>query len=206
MVYDDRTVTEQSPPAGRPSEDAELTARARDGDVAAYEELVTRYQALAFRVAWLVVRHRGEAEDAVQDAFVKAYYALPRVHPGAPFRPWLLRIVANEARNRGRSTRRHDRLTLRAAATDGPAQSPSPEGVALARDDAETLTAALDRLPERDRLVIAYRYLFEMTEAETADALGVRPGTVKSRLSRAMVRLRTELVERMPDRAGEETR
>ena len=206
MVYDDRTVTEQRPPAGRPSEDAELTARARDGDVAAYEELVTRYQALAFRVAWLVVRHRGEAEDAVQDAFVKAYYALPRFRPGAPFRPWLLRIVANEARNRGRSTRRHDRLTLRAAATDGPAQSPSPEGVALARDDAETLTAALDRLPERDRLVIAYRYLFEMTEAETADALGVRPGTVKSRLSRAMVRLRTELVERMPDRAGEETR
>jgi RNA polymerase sigma-70 factor (ECF subfamily) len=205
-VYDDRTVTEQRPPAGRPSEDAELTARARDGDVAAYEELVTRYQALAFRVAWLVVRHRGEAEDAVQDAFVKAYYALPRFRPGAPFRPWLLRIVANEARNRGRSTRRHDRLTLRVAATDDPAPSRSPEGVALARDDAETLTAALGRLPERDRLVIAYRYLFEMTEAETADALGVRPGTVKSRLSRAMVRLRTELVERMPERAGEETR
>jgi RNA polymerase sigma-70 factor (ECF subfamily) len=199
-------VTEHGPPAGRPSEDAELTARARDGDVAAYEELVTRYQALAFRVAWLVVRHRGEAEDAVQDAFVKAYYALPRFRPGAPFRPWLLRIVANEARNRGRSTRRHDRLTIRVAATDDPVHSPSPEGVALARDDAETLTAALDRLPERDRLVIAYRYLFEMTEAETADALGVRPGTVKSRLSRAMVRLRTELVERMPERAGEETR
>ena len=167
---------------------------------------MTRYQALAFRVAWLVVRHRGEAEDAVQDAFVKAYYALPRFRPGAPFRPWLLRIVANEARNRGRSTRRHDRLTLRVAATDGPVHSPSPEGVALARDDAETLTAALDRLPERDRLVIAYRYLFEMSEAETADALGVRPGTVKSRLSRAMARLRTELIERMPDRAGEETR
>ena len=199
-------MTEQGPPAGRPSEDAELTARARDGDVAAYEELVTRYQALAFRVAWLVVRHRGEAEDAVQDAFVKAYYALPRFRSGAPFRPWLLRIVANEARNRGRSTRRHDRLTLRVAATDRPTDGASPEGAALARDDAETLTAALERLPERDRLVIAYRYLFEMTEAETADALGVRPGTVKSRLSRAMVRLRTELIERMPDRAGEETR
>ena len=196
---------EHGPPAGRPSEDAELTARARDGDVAAFEELVTRYQALAFRVAWLVVRHRGEAEDAVQDAFVKAYYALPRFRPGSPFKPWLLRIVANEARNRGRSTRRHDRLTLRVAATDDRARSRAPEGVALARDDAETLTAALDRQPERDRLVIAYRYLFEMTEAETADALGVRPGTVKSRLSRAMARLRTELIERMPDRAGEET-
>ena len=68
---------------GRPSEDAELTARARDGDVGAYEELVTRYQDIAFRVAWLVVRNRGDAEDAVQDAFVKAYYALPRFRPGA---------------------------------------------------------------------------------------------------------------------------
>ena len=62
-------------------------------------------------------------------------------------------------------------------------------------------SAALERLPERDRLVIAYRYLFEMSEAETADALGVRPGTVKSRLSRALVRLRTELIAPMPDRA-----
>ena len=87
---------------------------------------MTRYQALAFRVAWLVVRHRGEAEDAVQEAFVKAYYALPRFRPGAPFRPWLLRIVANEARNRGRSTRRHDRSTLRVAATDGAGAKPRP--------------------------------------------------------------------------------
>ena len=69
---------------------------------------MTRYQAIAFRVAWLVVRNRGDAEDAVQDAFVKAYYALPRFRPGAPFRPWILRIVANEARNRGRSARRRD--------------------------------------------------------------------------------------------------
>ena len=96
-------MTNQGPEDGRPSKDAELTARARDGDVGAYEELVTRYQGIAFRVAWLVVHNRGDAEDAVQDAFVKAYYALPRFRPGAPFRPWILRIVANEARNRGRS-------------------------------------------------------------------------------------------------------
>ncbi len=72
----------------------------------------------------------------------------------------------------------------------------------MAREDAEALTVALDRLPERDRLVVACRYLFEMSEAETAEALDVRPGTVKSRLSRALVRLRTELsagVERHPE-------
>jgi RNA polymerase sigma factor (sigma-70 family) len=186
-------VNDQRPVEGRPSEDAELTARARDGDVGAYEELVTRYQDIAFRVAWLVVRNRGDAEDAVQDAFVKAYYALPRFRPGAPFRPWMLRIVANEARNRGRSARRRERLALRAGAAAPGDAAPSPEAAAMERADAELLAEALDRLSERDRLVVAYRFLFEMSEAETAEALDVRLGTVKSRLSRALTRLRTEL-------------
>lgn len=178
---------------GRSSEDAGLAARARDGDVGAFEELVTRYQGIAFRVAWLVVRNRGDAEDAVQDAFVKAYYALPRFRPGAPFRPWMLRIVANEARNRGRSARRRERLALRAAAAAPGDAAPSPEAAAMERADAELLAEALDRLSERDRLVVAYRFLFEMSEAETAEALDVRLGTVKSRLSRALTRLRAEL-------------
>ena len=183
----------QRPVGGQPSEDAELTARAHDGDVGAYEELVTRYQDIAFRVALMIVHNRGDAEDAVQDAFVKAYYALPRFRAGAPFRPWILRIVVNEARNRSRSARRREGLTLRVAATETGGASPSPEATALAREDAESLAAALERLPERDRLVVTYRYLFEMSEAETAVVLDVRPGTVKSRLSRALLRLRTEL-------------
>ena len=186
---------------GRPLEDAELVDLARDGDVRAYEELVSRYQGIAYRVAWLVARQAGEAEDAVQEAFVKAYYALPRFRPGAPFRPWLLRIVANEARNRVRSTRRQERLVLRAAAVDPGDAAPSPETAALDRDEAMALTRALEKLREPDRLVIAYRYLFELSEAEMADALGVRPGTVKSRLSRALGRLRAEL-----EASGEVTR
>ena len=186
-------MSERGPSRGRPPEDDELAERACEGDIRAFEELVTRYQGIAFRVAWLVVRNRGDAEDAVQDAFVKAYYALSRFHPGAPFRPWILRIVANEARNRGRSSRRRDGLTMRLAATDTAHAAPSTEVAALDRADAEALVAALDRLGERDRLVVAYRYLFELSEAETAEALGVRPGTVKSRLSRALVRLRAEL-------------
>ena len=80
---------------GRPLEDAELVGLARDGDVRAYEELVGRYRDLAFRTAWLVTRSSAEAEDAAQEAFVKAYYAMPRFRPGSPFKPWLLRIVAN---------------------------------------------------------------------------------------------------------------
>ena len=185
---------------GRPLEDAELVDLARDGDVHAYEELVSRYQGIAYRVAWLGTRNAGEAEDAVQEAFVNAYSALPRFRPGAPFRPWILRIAANEARNRARSARRRESLALRVAAEPGGA-APSPEAAALEREDAHALTRALERLREPDRLVIAYRYLFELSEAEMADALGVRPGTVKSRLSRALGRLRAEL-----EASGEVTR
>jgi RNA polymerase sigma-70 factor (ECF subfamily) len=185
--------TEQRPVEGRPLEDARLVDLARDGDVRAYEELVTRYRELAYRVAWFVTRDRGEAEDATQEAFVKAYHALPRFRPAAPFKPWLLQIVANEARNRVRSSRRREALAARAAAASRDA-APSPEAAALALEERTLLLGALERLPERDRLVVAYRYLFDLSEAEMADVLAVRPGTVKSRLSRAMTRLRTELV------------
>lgn len=186
---------------GRPLEDAELVELARDGDIPAYEELVARYQGIAYRVAWLVTRQAGEAEDAVQEAFVKAYYALPKFRRGAPFRPWLLRIAANEARNRVRSSRRREGLALRAAVADPGGAALSPEAAALEREEALALMRALERLREPDRLVIAYRYLCELSETEMADALGVRPGTVKSRLSRALGRLRTEL-----EASGEVTR
>jgi RNA polymerase sigma-70 factor (ECF subfamily) len=187
---------------GRPPADAPLVERARDGDVAAYEELVTRYRDRAYRVAWFVTRERGEAEDATQEAFVKAYHALPRFRAGAPFEPWILRIVANEARNRVRSTRRRESLAARAATVELEQAAPSPEASALAAEDREHLLRALDRLGERDRLVIAYRYLFDLSEAEMADALDLRPGTVKSRLSRAMARLRVELGAAGPEAGG----
>jgi RNA polymerase sigma factor (sigma-70 family) len=188
MTGDD--VNDPRPVQGEPSEDPALVARARDGDVGAFEALVARYREIAFRVAWLVVRDRGDAEDAVQEAFVKAYYAMPRFRSGAPFRPWILRIVANEARNRGRAARRREGLRLRVAVSEGKRVASSPEPSVLEQTEAEALVLALEHLPERDRLVLAYRYLLELSEAETAEMLGVRPGTVKSRLSRALVRLR----------------
>ena len=188
-------MTEQAPVEGRPLEDAELARRAREGDDGAYEELVKRYGQIAFRVAWLVTRDRHEAEDAAQEAFVKAYYALDRFRPELPFRPWLLRIVANEARNRARSSRRRQGLALRAAAVSDGDAAPSPETAALALEDRETLLAALNRLPPADREIIGHRYLIGLSESETAAVLDVRVGTVKSRLSRAMTRLRAVLGE-----------
>jgi len=186
-------VTDHRPVVDRTSDEA-LVAKAKDGDADAFGELVTRYRELAFRVAW-VVAPGGEAEDAVQEAFVKAWFALARFREGAPFRPWLCRIVANEARNRIRSARRRDALALRDAVATPLAHEPPPDETALARADAELLVAAMNRLRPDDRLVVAYRWLFELSEAEMADALDVPAGTVKSRLSRAMTRLRDAIAE-----------
>jgi len=179
---------------GRPLEDAELVELAKAGDVRAYGELVDRHREIAFRTAYLIARNSADAEDATQDAFVKAYYALDRFRTAEPFRPWILRIVSNEARNRRRSAGRRERLALRVIERRGPGDAaPSPDAAAIAQETRGALLAALETLPERDRQVIACRYLLELSEAETATMLGVRPGTVKSRLSRALARLRREL-------------
>ena len=177
---------------GRPLPDAELVSRARRGEAPAYEELVRRHAQIAFRTACLITGSAADAEEAAQDGFVKAHRALGRFRAGAPFRPWLLQIVANEARNRRRSTGRRAALTLRAA-QESPSESaaPPPERALLADEERATLLGALESLEERDRLVIACRYLLELSEAETAAALGCRPGTVKSRLARALERLRS---------------
>ena len=176
---------------GRPLEEEELVERARNGDVTAYEQLVRTYQDLAARTAYVITGGAADAQDAAQEAFVKAYYSLGRFRAGAPFRPWLLRIVANEAINRRRSAGRQVGLALRAA--EGRLQDdavPSPEGAALAQDEHRRLVAAMNLLRPEDRLVIAYRYWFDLSESEMADALGCARGTVKSRLSRALTRLR----------------
>lgn len=138
------------------------------------------HQGMAFRVAYVAAGERGDAEEAVQDGFVKAYRALGRFRDGAPFRPWLLRIVANEARNRRRSAGRRTGLALRAAER---------------RDE---LLEALGRLDEHDREVLVHRFLLELGEEETAAALGIRRGTVKSRTSRALERLRAMVGEAEP--------
>ena len=177
-------------------EDSQLVELARRGDADAYEELVRRHQDVAFRAAYLVAGDAGEAEEAAQEGFIRAYYALDRFRPGAPFRPWLLRIVTNEARNRRRSAGRRARLALQVAGVrPSDDAAPSPEAAALDHENQRELLAALAKLTERDRLVIAYRYFFEMSEAEMAEVLACPAGTVKSRLSRALGRLRAQMTE-----------
>ncbi|HEV8639123.1 MAG TPA: RNA polymerase sigma factor [Chloroflexota bacterium] len=183
---------------GRPLEDTALIARAKDGDVASYETLVRRYQGIAFRTAYLIAGDAAEAEDAAQAGFVKAFYALGRFRDGAPLRPWLLTIVANEARNRRKaSSRRADLAHALSAAAEassvGPASggaAPSPEAAALAAERRDTLLAALRTLRDEERLALECRYFLDLSEAEMAKVLGCPRGTVKSRLSRGLTHLR----------------
>ena len=181
---------------GRPLEDPELVELSRHGDQNAYAQLVTRYQALAARTAYVITGSEEDAEDAAQEGFVKAYYALGRFRAGAPFRPWLLRIVANEAINRRKARGRRPTVGL-SLAMDRPSPDTalSPEGAALASERRERVLGALREMREDDRLVIAYRYFFDLSEAEMAEALACARGTVKSRLSRAIARLRTHMGE-----------
>jgi RNA polymerase sigma factor (sigma-70 family) len=184
---------------GRPADDLNLISRAQRGDAAAYEEIVQRYQQLAFRTAYLITGSAAEAEEAAQDAFIKAYRALGRFRPEANPRPWLLRIVTNEARNRVRASGRRHSAELRVIDAYRPGDAaPSPEAAAVAAEDRRHLLGNLNRLSDEDRLVIASRYLLELDVAETAAALGIPEGTVKSRLSRALARLRARL-EEAPD-------
>ena len=159
----------------------------------AYEDLVRLYQGVAVRTAHLFAPD-GDAEDAVQEAFVKAHAALHRFRAGAPFRPWLLRIVANEARNRLRSACRRAGLALRSVEDRRPGDAaPSPESAVLADERRRWLLAGINALRDEDREVISARYFLELSEREAADVLGLPRGTVKSRLSRALGRLREGL-------------
>jgi RNA polymerase sigma-70 factor (ECF subfamily) len=176
---------------GRPLDESELIGRAQRGDTHAYEELVHAYQGIAFRIAYVIAGNGADAEEAAQDGFVKAWRALGRFREGAPFRPWLLHIVANEARNRRRSAGRRAQLAVRAAAEEpSGGAAPSPEAALLSAEQRERLLAAVNELPEDQRTVISLRYFVGLSEHEVAEALGLPSGTVKSRTARALERLR----------------
>jgi len=195
MPEPDDSERRSSSVVSRPLTEQRLLERACRGDAAAYEDLVRAHQHIAFRTACLVTGSAADAEEAVQDGFIKAWDALPRFRAGAPFRPWLLKIVANEARTRRRAAGRREGWTLRAAAEQAtaPPSVASPETTLLNTEQRDELVIALAALDERDRTVLALRYLLELPEREIAAVLGVRPGTVKSRLSRALERLRGEV-------------
>nr|WP_205629164.1 sigma-70 family RNA polymerase sigma factor [Jiangella muralis] len=193
-VYERQNDDDRTEPIADETEQAAI-ARVRAGDSDAYAVLVRRHAADARRLA--VMAGAGpDADDVVQQAFVKAYRTIGTFRDGAPFRPWLLRIVLNEARNNARAARRYraaaDRSFLLDAAAAGLAVD-DPAATALTGERRAELVAALRSLPEAQRRVVVCRYLLDLDEEETATVLGWPRGTVKSRLYRALRRLRTEL-------------
>ena len=180
-------------------DDAAAVTRARAGDLDAYEVLVARYTAPAHRAA-VLLGAGADADDVVQEAFVKAHRQLSRYRGESGFRPWLLAIVANETRNLHRSRRRRDGLVLRAAAREHPEPtSPDPAESAMAAERRQRLVDQIRLLDAPEREVLVCRYLLDLSEAETATTLGVPKGTVKSRTARALTKLRNRLlVEEVP--------
>lgn len=161
------------------------------------------HQAAAFRVAHLLLGSAADAEDAAQEGFVRAYLALDGFRDGEPFRPWLLQVVGNEARNRRRARGRREGMLARAmtafrggsaaAGSETPTEAVPPERLVLAGETRTEVREALATLDEGEQFVIVCRYLLELSEAETAAALGIPAGTVKSRLHRGLRRLRERL-------------
>lgn len=160
----------------------------------AYASLVSAYQPMAVRLAHVICGSSGDAEDAAQQGFVKAHRALDRHRDGEPLRPWVLRIVANEAKNQRRASGRRSRYELALVEDRASGEAaPSPEDAVLAHEDRSRLLAHVVGLPGRQRDVVACRFLLGLSEAETADVLGLARGTVKSRSARALAKLRAAI-------------
>ncbi|MEW2477497.1 RNA polymerase sigma factor [Micromonospora gifhornensis] len=187
-----------------PLDDEEFVTRAQAGDREAYEFLVARHTASAYRTA-VLLGAGSDAEDVIQEAFVKAYRKLSRYRGESSFRSWLLAIVANETRNLHRSRDRRHGLVLRAARWESSASEVAEDdavGGVLAGERRAALVRALRSLPAKDREVIVCRYFLDLSEEETVTMLGWPRGTVKSRTSRALVKLRGLLATEKVSRHG----
>jgi len=177
--------------------EADLIHRARQGDDSAWDMLVQQHQEAVFRLAYLMTGDAHEAEDIAQEAFIRAYRSLERFDSLRPWRPWVLSIAANLARNRRRAVRRY-LAHLQRFARLNPDAVLNPEGEYAEQQRARALWQAVRRLEANDQEVIYLRYFLELSVEETASALDIAPGTVKSRLHRALNRLRAVIRGEFP--------
>lgn len=173
--------------------ESEWIARAQAGDKAAYGQIVQRYQRLVISVAYHQGLDLAAAEDAAQEAFIKAWLALPRFRQPAGrasggLRAWLCRIAINTAADIRRRTRPTDELD-----EDAPDDESDPEAQAETRATIQVMRRALAQLPPASRAALTLREYEGLSYAEIADVLGIPLGTVMSRLNYARGRLR-ELV------------
>lgn len=159
--------------------------------------MVRQHQEPAFRLAYLILGDRAAAEDVTQEAFVRAYLKLDTFDGERPFRPWLLSIAANLARNRRRSIGRYWAALRRYWQNELPSDEKRRDWDG--RLEARQLWQAVQRLRPAAQEIIYLRYFLDLSEAETAVTLNVAPGTAKSRLHRALKQLRAVIEADFPD-------
>jgi RNA polymerase sigma-70 factor, ECF subfamily len=166
-----------------------LILYAANGDAAAWEPLVLAHQEAVFRLSYLLLGDPDDAEDVAQETFLRAWNHLKRFDPARPLRPWLLSIASNLASNRRRSAGRYFAALTRAFRNE-PAASTSTEEKSTRHLEASELWKAVQHLSVPDQQIIYLRYFLDLPVNETAEILQIADGTVKSRLSRALERLR----------------
>lgn len=178
-------------------DESALIVRARQKDPEAWAALMREHQEAVFRLAYLILRDPEAAKDVTQETFVRAYRALDRFDDGRPMRPWLLRIATNRAYNWQRSLGRYWRALRRYRLLE-PAVSPGrnpPEKTVEQRETARRVWGAIQDLNDPDQEIIYLRIFLELSVAETAETLEIAEGTVKSRLHRALQRLKKVIRE-----------
>jgi len=186
-------------------DEADLIRQVRNGNAEAFEHFVRTYQRRLTRIAYRFLRDAAEADCAAQESFLRAYQSLGDFREGSTFETWLTRICINWCKDRLKRRRRvvffHE-APVRNADEEGdepeeraPASDPSPERRALGREIRERLTAALDALSPRQRVVFSLKHFDEMSIPEIAAATGLDEGTIKSHLFRAARKMRERLAE-----------
>jgi len=193
--------TIQSPETLEVHPDVALVERAREGDTAAFEQLVRQYDRKIFRIANHITQNREDAEDIVQDAFLKAYQKLHQFQGNSKFYTWLVRIAVNESLMRLRKRRNAKTVSMDedvqteegSIPRDFADWTPDPEQQFGQSELAEILKKTINGLPPGFRTVFTLRDVENLSTEETAEALGLSVPAVKSRLLRARLQLRERL-------------
>ncbi|HZR32702.1 MAG TPA: sigma-70 family RNA polymerase sigma factor [Terriglobales bacterium] len=192
------------------SEEMQLVRAAKKGDVGAFEDLVRRYDRNVFRIAQHITQNREDAEDVVQDAFLKAYSNLPQFQEQSKFYTWLVRIAVNEALMKLRRRRPERMVSLdeevKTEEDSMPREvadwSPNPEQLYSQSELGDILRKTIQGLPAGFRTVFVLRDVEGLSTEETAEALDLSIPAVKSRLLRARLQLRERLNRYFRKRQG----
>ena len=178
-------------------DESTLVRHAANGDAAAWEPLVLAHQEAVFRLSYLLLGDPDDADDVAQETFLRAWNHLKRFDATRPLRPWLLSIASNLASNRRRSAGRYFAALTRAFRNE-PAAATSTEEKSARHMESSELWKAVQNLSVPDQQIIYLRYFLDLPVTETAEVLQVAEGTVKSRLSRALDRLRGIIQQDFP--------